>query len=170
METLELRLETASSKTGLRLPFIMAATGKVPVMVVDDGGPNFTAATNGAWIKFGREWCEKACDDNDKLFGLMLHERMHILFMHMFRRDGRDPGLWNTANDAIINRNIKDMGYSLPEGGVDIDWVRADMSSEEVYDQLKKEQPPPPPNGRGRNAAPLRSPAGSRGSGNCSGR
>jgi predicted metal-dependent peptidase len=118
-------------------------------MVVDDGGPMFAAATNGAWIKFGREWCEKACDDNDKLFGLMLHERMHILFMHMFRRDGRDMGLWNEANDAIINRNIKDMGYSLPEGGVDIPWVRADMSSEEVYDRLKKEQPPPPPKGGG---------------------
>jgi len=68
--------------------------------------------------------------------------------MHMWRREGRDPSLWNYANDALINAYIRSRGWQLPTGGVDLRWVRENMSSEEVYAKLK-ENPPPPSNGSG---------------------
>ena len=139
MDSLETRLELAANKVALRLPFFMAATGKLPRIIVEDD-PNFTAATNGTYFKFGRQWCDANVANNEELFGLDLHERMHVVFMHMFRRDGRDPALWNYANDAIINANIRAMGYSLPAGGVELPWVKPDMASEDVYDKLKKDQ------------------------------
>lgn len=142
MESLESRLETSASKIGLRQPFIMAATGRLPRIVVD-GDPEFTAATNGEYLKFGRMWIESgAVADDEELFGLDLHERLHVILMHMWRREGRDPMLWNYANDAIINATILSMGYRIPKGGVHIAWVTPDMSSEDVYNRLLQEQPP----------------------------
>ena len=60
--------------------------------------------------------------------------------MHMWRREGRDPSLWNLANDAIINAYIKARGYQLPDGGVRIGWVQETHSSEQVYEKLKQQQ------------------------------
>lgn len=150
METLESRLEISASKVSLRVPFIMAATGKLPREVMDD--PHMTACTNGQWFRFGRKWVEENVADDEELFGLDLHERLHVILMHMWRREGRDMGIWNVANDAIINATIIAMGYKLPKGGVMIPWVTDQMGSEEVYQELLQEmknQPKPQP-GKGK--------------------
>jgi predicted metal-dependent peptidase len=108
----EERIDLAASKMGLREPFIAAVTSQMKrIMVTDD--PEFTAATNGTWLKFGVQWGEQWNDE--ELFGLYLHESLHVILMHMWRRGDRHPGVWNTANDAIINRIIKNKGYSLPK-------------------------------------------------------
>lgn len=134
-ERLEDRLDLAFSKLGLREPFIHAVTGRLERIIVDE--PHVTAATNGAYLKFGRPFCDKL--DNEELLGLILHEDMHVILMHMWRREGRDPGLWNFANDAIINRMVMNKGYKLPSGGVFLDWVNESHSSEEVYNKLKQD-------------------------------
>jgi len=137
MESLEIRLETSASKMGLRVPFIMAATGKLPREIVET--PGFTASTNGEWLRFGRQWIEEEGIDDEELFGLDLHERFHVVLMHMWRREGRDMAVWNIANDAIINATIISMGYRLPKGGVHIGWVNEHSDSEEVYNKLMQE-------------------------------
>lgn len=135
--TLEERLNVSATKIALREPFIMAATGKLPRLVSEN--KNITAATNGTWVKFGRPWVEENVKDDEELFGLDLHERLHVVLMHMWRRDGRDPAVWNIANDAIINCYILSRGYKLPAGGVIIDWVTNEMNSEDVYNRLRQE-------------------------------
>ena len=97
-----------------------------------------TAGTNGSWVRFNPEWCSNINDE--ELFGLVLHESCHIVLMHMWRREDRDPQLWNVANDAIINAYIRNRGWKLPKGGVFIDWVQESHSSEYVYNKLKQEQ------------------------------
>jgi len=145
---LEERLSIASSKLGLRQPLVLAATGKLPVIV--DESRTLTACTNGEWLKFGRKWIEDNDLTDEQLFALALHERLHVMLMHMWRRDGRDMATWNTANDAIINAMIISMNYTLPEGGVVLSWVKPDMSSEDVYDKLRKQQQQKPqPGGQG---------------------
>jgi predicted metal-dependent peptidase len=134
------RVSGAFAKMGIYEPFIAAVMSKI-VKDVDPKIP--TAATNGKWIKFGPEFTNKQTDA--QLFGLALHEALHVVLMHMWRRGDRDPALWNYTNDAIINAYILKRGYELPEGGVILSWVKEDMSSEEVYDRLKKEMPEPPP-------------------------
>lgn len=129
------RISLAYSKLGLREPFIAAVMTRVK-REITEAVP--TAATNGTVVKYNPQFMDK-CND-EQLFGLTLHESLHVVLMHMWRREGRDPALFNYANDAIINAYIKSRGYQLPDGGVHLSWVTEAMSSEEVYDRLKKEQ------------------------------
>lgn len=78
---------------------------------------------------------------------VMAHESWHPAFQHMLRRGQRDPDLYNQAGDHVINLILKEQNYEMP------DWVLADqkytgMSTEQVYEDLKK-QPTKPPSGGG---------------------
>jgi predicted metal-dependent peptidase len=143
MSNLSDRIDVAYSKLGLRESFIAAVMTRVKREVSDKVS---TAGTNGTWVRFNPAFCDPLNDE--ELFGLVLHEACHVVMMHMWRREGRDPSLWNYANDALINAYIRSRGWQLPKGGVDLRWVRESMSSEEVYAKLK-ENPPPPSNGSG---------------------
>lgn len=132
------RIDLAYSKLGLREPFIAAVMTRVKREVTDKVP---TAATNGSVCKYNPNFVAKQTDE--QLFGLVLHESCHVVLMHMWRREGRDPALWNYANDAIINAYILSRNYQLPEGGVKLGWVRDSHSSEEVYAKLKQNPPPP---------------------------
>ncbi len=143
MSNLSDRIDVAYSKLGLRESFIAAVMTRVKREVSDKVS---TAGTNGTWVRFNPAFCDPLNDE--ELFGLVLHEACHVVMMHMWRREGRDPSLWNYANDALINAYIRSRGWQLPKGGVDLRWVRENMSSEEVYAKLK-ENPPPPSNGSG---------------------
>jgi predicted metal-dependent peptidase len=138
------RIALAYSKMGLREPFIAAVMARVK-REVSDTVP--TAATNGSWIRFNPTWCATLTDE--QLFGLALHESLHIVFMHSWRREGRDPALWNVANDALINQYIRERNYQLPDGGVHIGWVTATMDSEAVYEKLRQEQKQQQAGGKG---------------------
>lgn len=129
------RIELAYSKLGLREPFVAAVMTRVKREVTTSVP---TAATNGTVCKYNPDFIAK--QDDEQLFGLVLHESLHVVLMHMWRRDDRDPALWNFANDAIINAYVKARGYYLPDNGVHLSWVRDTHSSEEVYEALKKQQ------------------------------
>jgi predicted metal-dependent peptidase len=140
---IEQRIDLAYSKLGLREPFIAAVMCRVK-REMDSSIP--TAGTNGLVVKFNPDWCEQW--DNEQLFGLVLHEALHVVLMHMWRRGDRDMKLWNYANDAVNNAYIKSRKYKLPDGGVFLSWVKESDGSEEVYDKLKKNPPLPQPDGQ----------------------
>lgn len=129
------RIDLAFSKMGIREPFIAAVMTKITKEVSTEVS---TAATNGKWIKFNPEFIDGV--DDQQMFGLALHEALHIVLMHVWRRGDRDPQIWNYANDAIINAYIRERGYKLPDGGVNESWVTDDMDSEYVYKQMKKDE------------------------------
>lgn len=135
MSNLMSRIDLAYSKLGLREAFIAAVMTRVKREVSDKVS---TAGTNGTWVRFNPTWCEPLTDE--ELFGLVLHEACHVVLMHMWRRESRDPRLWNYANDAIINAYIKSRGWQLPKGGVHLAWVKEEHSSEYVYNKLKEQQ------------------------------
>lgn len=135
MATLMDRLDLAYSKLGLREAFIAAVMTRVKREVSDKVS---TAGTNGTWVRYNPKFCEPLTDE--ELFGLVLHESCHVVMMHMWRREGRDPRIWNYANDALINAYIKSRGWQLPKGGVHLSWVREEHSSEYVYNKLKEQQ------------------------------
>lgn len=144
MSNLASRLDTAYSKLGLREPFIAAVMTRVK-REVSDKVP--TAGTNGSWVRYNPAFCDPLTDE--ELFGLVLHEACHIVLMHMWRRENRDPAIWNYANDAIINQYIRSRSWKLPAGGVHLNWVREEHSSEYVYEKLKENPPPPKKGGSG---------------------
>lgn len=135
MATLMDRIDLAYSKLGLREAFIAAVMTRVKREVSDKVS---TAGTNGTWVRFNPKFCEPLTDE--ELFGLVLHESCHVVMMHMWRREGRDPRIWNYANDALINAYIKSRGWQLPKGGVHLSWVKEEHSSEYVYNKLKEQQ------------------------------
>ena len=142
----EQRIDLAASKLGLREPFIAAVVAAMPRIIVR-GDAEFTASTNGTWMKFGEAWGSQWNDE--QLFGLYMHEALHVILMHMWRRGDLDAGLWNTANDAIINRMILNKGYQLPSGGVNIPWVTESHDSDDVYRKLAEKASEQPKGGEG---------------------
>ena len=72
---------------------------------------------------------------DERLFALV-HECMHPAYMHMLRMPaGACPDRWNIACDHVINLQLNERGFAVP------DWVHCDprfkgMSAEEVYKLL----------------------------------
>lgn len=95
-----------------------------------------TACTNGKYIKYNPDFYLGLTED-ERIF-LMAHETLHVVFMHMIRRNDRNPYLWNVAADYVINAALKEHGFSLIEGAL-YDKKYEGLTSEEVYDLLVEE-------------------------------
>ena len=100
-----------------------------------------TAATDGRTIFVNPEfWNKLSTAERD---GVLLHEVLHAALLHVTRRAGRHPEIWNAAADIVINGMIAQAGYQLPQGGLRDEFVER-LSTEEVYEVLLKKQQPPP--------------------------
>ena len=96
-----------------------------------------TAATNGTTIWYNPKFIENL--SIQEFAGLICHECWHIAFQHLFRRENRDPLIYNAAADYVINNMLIAAGFSIPAGGL-INTKYHDMSTEQVYDELMKNQ------------------------------
>ena len=47
---------------------------------------------------------------------IVKHEVLHLLLRHLFRRDDRDPQIWNVACDLVVNQLVRP--WPLPEGAL----------------------------------------------------
>lgn len=116
-------------------------------MMVDERMP--TAATDGKYIYFGKEFLETLTDR--EMDFVMMHEIMHVVLQHLQRQGDRDQYLFNIASDIVINSSILEnaggderaitlanygvMMHLAPDGNEGVKYT-----AEEVYEQLKKEQ------------------------------
>jgi predicted metal-dependent peptidase len=98
-----------------------------------------TAATNGKFIKYSPEFF-MSLDPEERVF-LMLHETMHVAYMHMARTGDRCPDKFNIAADHVINLQLIERGFKMPKCGL-ADPQYSGLSTEEVYNLL-----PPSPSG-----------------------
>ena len=96
-----------------------------------------TAGTDGKVIFYNPKFVS-VLSDKEKTF-LFAHEVCHIVFEHMYRREGKDKICWSIATDAVINALLKQDGLPLIKGGVDIPEA-ANYDAEEMYDKLLKEK------------------------------
>jgi Schitoviridae HNH endonuclease len=95
-----------------------------------------TAKTNGKCVNFNPTFF-LSLTPGEQLF-LVLHETMHVAFMHMLRLSDRQPEKWNKAADYVINHFLVETGLPMPKGGL-YDAQYADMSTEQVYALLPDE-------------------------------
>lgn len=93
------------------------------------------AATDGnnIYIKYDTF---KPLKKDEKLM-VFYHEIMHIALMHPFRKGSKDPEIWNIATDYYINLKLKELGYSILQGGL-YDKNFKGMSEEQIYEVLYK--------------------------------
>jgi predicted metal-dependent peptidase len=97
-----------------------------------------TAGTNGITIMYNPEFFERLSPAERT--GLLAHEVWHVAFNHLSRVGSRDFKIWNMAGDYVINYMLVDNGYTLPADGL-LDNRFSDMSTEQVYDIIKEENP-----------------------------
>ena len=55
-------------------------------------------------LLYNPEWLESL--DKNKAYGVILHELLHLIFMHSLRRAGRDKKIWAMAGDLAVNEHI----------------------------------------------------------------
>ena len=107
---------------------------------------NFKVAVEGLTINYNPEYF-LSLTPNQRV-SLLIHETLHITNLHNERRGERDPDLFNTAADYAINILLQDRGFELGDDWL-VDEQFRDMTTEEIYHHLRKEQNegnPPPPN------------------------
>jgi len=69
----------------------------------------------------------------------LFHEANHVAKEHLFRRNGRDPELWNVAADLVVNADAHQLGIEVPDEFY-FDERFVDKSVEEVYLELLEER------------------------------
>ena len=101
------------------------------------------------------EWCGTAATDGLKFyynsrFIMMLkpkeveflvgHEVLHVVYDHMGRRNGRDPQIFNIANDYAVNADLKrhKVGQFITTVPCLYEPKYDGKASEEIYDDLMK--------------------------------
>ena len=98
-----------------------------------------TGATDGVHLFYNPVWFEKL--QPLERIGFLAHEVMHVVLMHIGRRQERQPQKWNVACDYAENYLLKQSNFILPKGAL-LDDQYNDMSAEEIYNLL-----PAPPDG-----------------------
>lgn len=100
--------------------------------VVTDTVP--TAATNGVDLLINPTFFNSLTQD-EQVF-LLAHETLHVAYMHVLRRDNRDPVKFNYACDYVINDFLLERKFTMIKDGL-YDPKYKGLSSEEVYDLLE---------------------------------
>jgi predicted metal-dependent peptidase len=97
-----------------------------------------TAATDGRQILFNPTFF-MSLSVEEQVF-LLIHESMHVAYLHMARLQDRNHRRWNHAADYVINQQLVDRGFKMPACGL-LDAQYAGKSTEEVYDMLPDNPP-----------------------------
>lgn len=100
-----------------------------------------TACTDGTTISFSPTFF-MSLHPEERVF-LILHETLHVCYLHMERLHDRDAAKWNVAADHVINLQLIAQGYRMPKGGL-ADPQYTGMGTEDVYALLPAQNPNDP--------------------------
>ena len=134
------RLITSRVRLLINKPFFGNLITRLPLVDATDFGWCKTAATDAKYIYYNREFVDKLRDGEvDFLFG---HELLHCVYDHLGRRNGRQPLLWNIANDYVVNDTLvqEGVGELITTVKACYDPKYRGLASEEVYEDIKKQQ------------------------------
>lgn len=136
----------------LKQPFFGNLALRLDMVNADDKLP--TLATDGYKLYYNSEFV-MSLPDRELVFGIG-HEVLHCAYSHigslgMARLGNRDKQLWNMALDYCVNADLVDnkVGDLIKTIEICYDPKYANMTAEQVYDQLVADGKTPPPNGGG---------------------
>jgi len=92
-----------------------------------------TAGTDGTTLLMNPQFF-MSLNPDERVF-LLVHEVLHVAFMHMLRINGREHEKWNHACDYYINLMLVDRGYKMPANGL-IDRKYAGLNPDQIYPLL----------------------------------
>jgi predicted metal-dependent peptidase len=129
----------ASVNLLLEEPFFGTLVGSLDLILCDSKSNAWctTAATDGKFIYFNRDFV-LSLKPRGVMF-VLAHEVLHCLYDHLGRRQGRDPKIWNIANDLMVNYTLqKSKVGEMPPHGLYDERFNDEMHSEEIYEFLDK--------------------------------
>ena len=100
---------------------------------LDGNGAGIDADGN---LHYDPKWIESL--DDEECVGLILHEIMHLSFLHLLRRGNRHPFGWNICTDIAVNKIIIDNNFSLPSNGIIPEGNEITLFGQTIYDLDKK--------------------------------
>lgn len=101
-----------------------------------------TACTDMQKVYYNPDFIESL--DVPTVIFVIIHEILHIILKHGFRRGSRNPEKWNYAADFAINLMAKQDGFKVWQHAL-LDTKYGGMSAEQIYEKL----PDPPPQSGG---------------------
>lgn len=121
----------------LKQPFFGTLAMKLHLIECDDNLSEKmkTAAVDGRRLWYNAEFI-MSMDKEQRMF-LVAHEVLHCVFEHLRRRVDRDPKVWNSAADYVINATLVEVGMKMPDIGLYEDQY-LNWTSEDVYDEMIK--------------------------------
>jgi len=141
--TPEYRIARARSMLIVKIPFFAALL--MTMDSVEDASKGPTMGTDGNAIYYNPSYIDTLSDG--ELMYVLVHETMHAALGHIWRRETREPELYNIAADYIVNAYIDSLisdvksnsrgkqFMSRPDGLLS-DNSYVNMSVEEVYRDL----------------------------------
>lgn len=87
-----------------------------PKEVSEDEMENPMAIDINGTLYYKKKWVKSLT--NDEVEGVILHEILHMVYLHLTRRGTRYQQPWNVAADIKVNAAIQQEGYSLPKQGL----------------------------------------------------
>jgi predicted metal-dependent peptidase len=123
--------------------------------VIDETIDPPTAQTDGFKVAYHPSFVDEL--DDDELLFLTAHEVMHVAFLHILRRNGRDPWLWNVACDYVINQHLVNdkVGKFIAGGMLDANlFSQGQGMADKIYDLLcqRGDQASAPGSGNGQGS------------------
>ncbi len=143
------KLQYARTVLSISSPFFATLALQTNVYFKDPKeSPVPTAWTDGLHVYFNTEFVNSLT--REEFTAVLMHELLHIAFLHVPRRQGRRPRRWNKAADYAINwlidkeaervaRTFGKPKFTLPNNAL-LDNKFADMSVEQVYAKLEEEE------------------------------
>lgn len=95
-----------------------------------------TAGTNGKEVLYNEDFFMGLTEE--ERVALIAHEVWHVAFLHTVRRGERHPLIWNYAGDYVINAQLRDDNFKLPNPHLYEDRYRG-LTTEQVYDMIMDE-------------------------------
>ena len=97
-----------------------------------------TAWVDGVRFGYNPKFIESL--PHERIKATVAHEVSHCALGHPWRRDGREMKQWNIACDKTINTQLRDAGYTLPDGVYYATGDEIGMSAEWIYGRQQDQQ------------------------------
>lgn len=95
-----------------------------------------TACTNGKEIRINPDYFMGLSTEEQVSF--LIHESMHVAYLHMARVGTRVFRKYNIAADYVINLQLHERGFKINKNWL-LDHQYAGLNAEEVYDKLPED-------------------------------
>lgn len=128
------KLTSARSNLLLDSPFFGSLALRMQLVESDK---TETMAVDAKHMYYNADWVNSL--SKHELIGVMAHNVMHKVYLHMMRRNERDQKTWDDACDIVVNEGLKNEGFVLPPG-TRTDDEYSNSTAEDIYRKIYVEE------------------------------